>query len=173
MKQKTNKIIIIIIIIIVIIIIIIIFSWVLHCHCPHPHSELQPAPASPGGPPILLGRSLDPLWALWGQLRLWSGPTPVCTCPQIPHLLKLDQGQLWDHSLSIQIFHRCRVYQADHRDLICGLCSCRKRFLLVFLSHTAPVAQLWFWPHLCVWTTLRHLFPALARGSGSNGWLGH
>ena len=74
-----------------------------------------------------LGWSLDLLWALRGQLRLWSGPTLVCACPQSPQLPELDRFHLWEHS-SIQIFHRCRVYQADHGDLICGMCSWQKDF---------------------------------------------
>ena len=53
-----------------IVVIIIIFSCDLSCQCPCPHSEPQPIPACPGSPPVLLGRSLDLLWALWGQLRL-------------------------------------------------------------------------------------------------------
>ena len=47
-----------------------IFSWGLLCQCPCPHSQPQAIPASPGGPPVPLGRSLDLLWALWCQLRL-------------------------------------------------------------------------------------------------------
>ena len=65
--------------------------------------------------------------------------------------------------MSIQTFHRCRVYQADHWDLICGLCSCTERFPFPFLSQTAPGAQLWFWPHLCMRATLRFLFATQVR----------
>lgn len=36
------------------------------------------------------------LWDLWKQLSLWSGPTLMCTCPQSPHLLKLDLSKLWE-----------------------------------------------------------------------------
>ena len=36
-----------------------------------------------------------------------------------------------------------------------------------------PWAQLWFWPHLCVCTTLRCLFPTQMRGRKSSSWLGH
>ena len=136
-------------------IVIIIFSWVLSCQCPYPHHEWQPTFTSPGGPLKRLGMSLVPLWALWGLLRLWPGPTPVCTSPQNPQLLELDQFHLWE--LSIQIFHRCRVYQDDCRDLICGLCSCMGILLFLFLSCPAPRVQLWFYPHLCVWTTHRSL----------------
>ena len=32
-------------------------------------SEPQPTLTSPVGPPMSLGMSLDPLWALWVQLR--------------------------------------------------------------------------------------------------------
>ena len=143
------------------------------CKCPCSHSEPQPIHASPGGPPIPLGRSLDLLWALWDQLRHWPGPTHTCTCPQSPLMLRLAQSHLWEHSLSIQIFHRCRIYQVDHGDLICSLCSCTGRFPFPFFSLTAPGAQLWFWPHLCMCTILRPLLPAQARWSKSSGWLGH
>ena len=153
------------------IIVISIFSWGLPCQCPCSLNEPEPIPTSPGGPPIPLDWSLDLLWALWGQLRLWPGPLPVCTCPESPLLLRLDPSQLWEHSLSIQIFHRHRIYQASHGDLICSLCRCTKDFL--FLSHTAPGTQFWFWPHLCMCATLRHLFPAQVRGSESSSWLGH
>ena len=109
------------------IIVIIVFPWGLSCHCPCPCCEPQPTSASPGGPPLPLGWSLDLLWALWGQLRLWSGPTLMCACPQSPQLPELDWLPLWEHS-SIQVFHRCRVYQADRGHLICGLCSWGKDF---------------------------------------------
>ena len=59
---------------------------------------------------------------------LWSGSIPVCTCPQIPQLPELGHFHLWKHSLSTQIFHRPRVYLADHRDLICRLYSWCKDF---------------------------------------------
>ena len=75
-----------------------------------------------------LGWSLDLLWALWGQHRFWSGPAPTCSCPQSPQLSELDWFHLWEHSLSIQIFHRRRVYQANYGDLICGLCGWQKDF---------------------------------------------
>ena len=70
----------------------------------------------------------DLLCALWGQLRLWSGPTPTCACPQSPQLPELDWFHLREHLLSIQIFHSCRVYQAICRDLIWGFCSWWKEF---------------------------------------------
>ena len=42
---------------------------------------------------------LDPLCALWEQLRLWSGSTPMCTCLQSLQLLKLYPSWLWEHLL--------------------------------------------------------------------------
>ena len=66
--------------------IVIVFSCSLGSQCPCPHNEPLLFPAYPGSPPILLCRSLDLLLALWGQLRLWSGLTPACTCLQSPQL---------------------------------------------------------------------------------------
>ena len=154
------------------IIVIRIFSWGLLCQCPCSPSEPEPVPTSPGGLPVLLGQSLDLLWTLWGQLRPWPGLTPLCSCHQSPLLQRPDQSQLWEHSLSIQVFHRCGIYQANLGDLIHGLCSCTERFPFLFLSRTAPGAQLLFWPRIRLCTILRHLFPAQLRGSESSGCLG-
>ena len=105
---------------------------------------------------------------LWSCSRHCRGSShsdmaqPLHACaPKI--LLKLDQSQFWQHS-SIQIFCRFRVFQAVHRDSIWGLCS--QKFLFFFPSHTAPGAQLQFQPHICMWDTLRHLFPAQVRRGG-------
>ena len=76
-------------------------------------------------------------------------------------------------SLSIQIFLRCWISQANHRSLICGLCSCMERFQFFVFSHTAPGAQLWFWPQLCMWAILRHLLPTQVRGDKGSNWVGH
>ena len=128
---------------------------------------------SPGGLPVPLGRSLDVLWALWGQLQLWSDPAPLCTCPQLPQMLRLDQSQLWEHLLSIQIFPRGRVYHADFRDLIHHLWSCTERFLLLFFGCTTPRIQLCLFPHLCLWTTFRSMFSTQGIRSKSSNLLGH
>lgn len=88
----------------------------------------------------------------------------MCTCSQSWLLLKLDWSWLWEHLLSIQIFHRQRIYQADCKDLIHSLFSCMERFPFFLLSCTALGAQLWFWPQLYMWATLSHLFPRCERG---------
>ena len=44
------------------------------------------------GCPPTLHWSLD---LLWGQLRLWSGPTPACSCLQCPQLSELVHFLLW------------------------------------------------------------------------------
>ena len=36
-----------------------------------------------------------------------------------------------------------------------------ERFSILFLSRPAPGAQLWFYPHLCMWATYRSLLPRL------------
>ena len=72
-----------------------------------------------GCPPTLCW-SLD---LLWGQLRFWSGPTPVCFCLQCPQLSDLVCFLLWELSTTFYIFHRHRVCLVDHVDLICLLYS--------------------------------------------------
>ena len=110
------------------IIVLIVFSWRLSCQCPCTCCEPQLTSSFPRGSPLPLGWSLDLLWALWGPLRLWLGPIPVCACPQRPQLPELDHFHLWEHSLSTQIFHRHRVYPGDRGDLICSLYSWWKDF---------------------------------------------
>lgn len=68
---------------------------------------------------------MDLLWALWGQLRLWRGPAFRCTCPHISGSVVGIFSVNSDGS----------VYEANHRHLICSLCSCTERFSLFFLSH--------------------------------------
>ena len=108
-----------------------------------------------------------------GPAQTLTCPNSLCTCPQSPLLWRVDQSQLWEYSLSIQVFHRRRIYQANLGDLNHGLCNCTERFPFLLLSRTTPRAQLWFWPHLCVCATLRHLFLVQARGRESSGCLGH
>ena len=72
-----------------------------------------------GYPPTLCW-SLD---LLWGQLRFWSGSTPVCSCLQCLPLSELVCFLLWELSMSFYIFHRHRVCLVDLVDLICSLYS--------------------------------------------------
>ena len=109
-------------------IVIIMFPWGLWCNCPCTCCEPQPTSTSPRVSPLPLGWCLDLLRALWGPLRLWSGPILACACSQSPQLPELDCFHLWEHSLYTQIFHRCRVYLADYEDLICSLYSWWKGF---------------------------------------------
>ena len=102
-------------------IVIIMFPWGLCCKCPCTHHEPQPTSASPRASPLPLGWSLDLLWALWGTTQTLTWPNSCLCCPQSPQLPELDCFHLREHSLSIQIFHRCRVHLADSRDLICSL----------------------------------------------------
>ena len=104
------------------------FPWGLSCKCPCTCHEPQPTTTSPRGSPLPLAWSLDLLWALWRPLRLWSGPIPVCACPQSPQLPELDHFHSWEHSLSTHILHRHRVYLADWGDFICSLYSWWKDF---------------------------------------------
>ena len=56
---------------------------------------------------------------------------------------------MWELSVTFYIFHRHRVCLVDPVDLICSLYSWW--YWVFFLSHTAPVFQLWFYFHLCMW----------------------
>ena len=58
------------------------FSWALCCKCPCTCREPQPTSAYTRGSFLTLGWSLDLLWALWGPLRLLSGPIPACAAPK-------------------------------------------------------------------------------------------
>ena len=98
-----------------------------------------------------LGPSTSLLITLWGPFRLWSGPIPACARPQSPQLPELDRFHLWEHLLSTQIVHRCRVYLAQQ------LVQLMERFLIFFLSRPIPGVQLGFYPHLCVWSIHRSL----------------
>ena len=69
---------------------------------------------------LLRGWSLD---LLWGQLRLWSGPPPLCSCLQCPQLSELVHFLLWQLSMAFDIFHRDRVCLVDRVHLICSLYS--------------------------------------------------
>ena len=97
--------------------------------------------------PPTLYRSLD---LLWGQLRFWSGPPPLCSCLQYPQLSELMHFLLWELSISFYIFHRQSLPSWS-----CGfnlqLIQLVGRFFVFFLSHTAPGFQLWFYFHLCMW----------------------
>lgn len=100
---------------------------------PHLHFPRRPSSAGKAGRHCL--RTDSDLFYYWVCL------SPVCL--QLPEL----EGFLFrEHSLSSYIpWHR--VYLVDCMDLICSLCSWWKRFNL-FLRHSAPGAQLWFYPHI-------------------------
>ena len=74
--------------------------------------------------PTSLGCPPTPCWSLdllWGQLRFYSGPTPVCSCLQCPQLLELVVFLMRELPVSFYIFHRHRVCLFDHVDLISSL----------------------------------------------------
>ena len=99
------------------------FPWDLCCEGPCTHCEPQPTSACPRAPALPLGWSLDLLWALWGPPQTLIWPISRVCWPQSPKLPELGRFHLWEHSLSTQMFHRCRVFLADCVDLICSLYS--------------------------------------------------
>ena len=53
-------------------------------------------------------------------------------------LLPKSTSSIWDHLLSVQVFHRCRVHHVDCGDLIRCSLSCWERFPFLFVVRTAP-----------------------------------
>ena len=109
------------------------------CHSP---SRLSRVPSN-------LCWSLD---LLWGQLRLLSGPTPVCSCLQCPQLSDLAHFLLW--GLSFYIF--------TSQSLPSWLCRFSMqlvqlvgRFWVLFLNNIASRFQLWFYLYLRMWVIHR------------------
>ena len=105
------------------------------------------------GCPPTLQWSLD---LLWGQLRLWSGPTPACSCLQCPQLSELVHFLLW--ALNVLL------YNPQTQSLLSWLCGFSPqlvqlvgRFWVLVLSHIAPGFQVWFCLHLCMWISHRGL----------------
>ena len=112
-----------------------------------------------GSPPIFLGISLDLLWSLWDQLRLWYGPTPACTCFQNsqlpPKSAASNVGTLVVYSDIPQI----QGLASQQRGFNTVLLWLQEQISFLFSTPTALGDQLWFWPHLCLYAALRHLFP--------------
>ena len=94
------------------------FSWVTAVRVLSLTGSYSP-PHLPGMPSITVLTS-D---LLWGQLRFWSGPTPLCSCLQYPQLSELVHFLLWELSMAFYIFHRHRVCLVDRVDLTCSLYS--------------------------------------------------
>ena len=63
------------------------------------------------------------LYLLWGLLRFYSGPTPVCSCLQCPQLSEPVRFLLWKLSMTFYTFPRHRVCLVDHVNFICRLHS--------------------------------------------------
>jgi len=95
------------------------FFWSHSCAESFPSLGVTVHFTSLGCPPTLCW-SLD---LLWGQLWLYSGPPPLCSCLQCPQLSELVHFLLWELSVTFYIFHRHRVWLVDHVDLICSLYS--------------------------------------------------
>ena len=138
----------------------IVLSWTFSCQCPAP----TVSHSLPRTSPVLLG-----LWTCYGHCGASSDSDLACLpCvldPKVHSYPQSLQPQLWEHSLSIHIFHRCRVYQGDCRDLIRCSSGCKGILPSLFFGRTAAGVQLCFWPCICVWATFRRLFPTQARGS--------
>ena len=61
-------------------------------------------------------------------------------------LLPKSTSSIWDDSLSIQMFHRCRVRQVDCGDLIRCSWGCWEEFPFLFFVRTAPGFYFGFGP---------------------------
>ena len=85
-----------------------------------------------------------------GQLRVWPGPAPTCSCPQCPQPAELVHFLLRAFSVPFMFPQTQRPPRSS-----CGFnlqpVQLVGRFGVFFLSHTAPGFQLWFYFHLCMW----------------------
>ena len=132
-------------------VIIVIFFCGLSWQCLVANSEPQPIPAYSGSPPVFLGGLWTRCVQYWASLDSDLALLPrvlafkVHSCPQSP------QPLLWEHSLSIHIFHRFKVYQATYKGLICCSCGCMERFPFLFFCHTTHGVQLLFCPASTCW----------------------
>ena len=88
-----------------------------HC-CQSPFPRWESQSTSPSRMPSTLCWSLD---LLWGQLRLWSGPTLLCSCLQCPQLSELVCFLLRELSMAFYTLHRHRVRLVDPVGLISSL----------------------------------------------------
>lgn len=122
-----------------------------------------------GSPPVFLGRSLDLLLTLWGQLKFGPGLILACTCIQIPQLppkftasnvgtllvcsdIPQMQGlpsQLWGFNLLLFQLHVKIPFLFGH----------------IALGHIALVLD----SHFPLYAALLHLFPAQTGGGKSIG----
>ena len=146
------------------------FSCGLSCQFPWPHNELQPKSPFLGHPPIFLGRSLDLLWALWGQLRFWFGLILPCTCFQSPQLpLNSTASNMgtptvyWDIP---QMQGLPRPWQGFTPLLL----ELHEQIPFVLFGHIAPGAQRCCCPRHFLWAALHCLFPVQTKGGRSSGW---
>ena len=105
-------------------------------------SLLSESLPSLGSPALLTSLGCPPTlcWSLGllrGQLRFWSGPTPVCCCLRRPQLSELVRFLLRELSVAFYIFHRHSLLSWS-----CGLTLHRAqlagRVWVAFLSPTAP-----------------------------------
>ena len=100
--------------------------------------------------PRMPSSTLLSLDVLWRHLRVYSGPTPVCSCLQCLLLSELVRFLLWKLSMTFYIFHRHSLPSWS-----CGfnlqLVQLVGRFWVFFLSHSTPGFQLWFYFHLYLW----------------------
>ena len=125
----------------------------------------------PGSPPIFLGRSLDLLWALWGQLKLWSGLLQLVLASKVHNCLQSQHPQIRGNTYCLFRYST----DAGFTKPIAGftnplLLQLHKRIPFLFFGHIAPGAQLWFGPTSSPVSAL-FLFPAQTRRGESSGWL--
>lgn len=85
--------------------------------------------------------------------------------PSVSSAVKAKQVSIVETFVAYSCVPEMQDLPSLHGDWVHSLCSYTERYLFLFLSCTAPGAQVWFWPNLFVCLTLKYLFLAQMRGN--------
>ena len=124
------------------------FSQGLSSQCPYPYSEHQSI-CLPRKPSNISRKVSGPALGTVGPAQTLIWFTPACTCFQSPQLPpKSTSSNTGEHLLFIQIFHRCRVYQANCRVYQSTAPAAAQENSLPLLRSHSPWSSALVWTHL-------------------------